>query len=50
MTGYLAAGIVLVSSGINSLLYSKSGAREAASAGFILLAMVVVSLPGCFSR
>lgn len=42
MTGYLAAGIVLVSSGINSLLYSKSGAREAASAGFILLAMVVV--------
>jgi SHO1 osmosensor len=43
VTGYLAAGIVLVSSGINQLLYSNSGAREAASAGFILLAMVIVS-------
>ncbi|KAF4971639.1 hypothetical protein FSARC_1586 [Fusarium sarcochroum] len=42
VTGYLAAGIVLVSSGVNSLLYSNSGAREAASAGFILLAMVIV--------
>ncbi|KAJ4227220.1 Transmembrane osmosensor [Fusarium solani] len=42
VTGYLAAGIVLVSSGVNLLLYSDSGAREAASAGFILLAMVIV--------
>ncbi|KAF5017520.1 hypothetical protein F66182_10542, partial [Fusarium sp. NRRL 66182] len=42
VTGYLAAGIVLVSSSINSLIYSNSGAREAASAGFILLAMVIV--------
>ncbi|CAF3530289.1 Transmembrane osmosensor [Fusarium graminearum] len=42
VTGYLAAGIVLVSSSINQLLYSNSGAREAASAGFILLAMVIV--------
>jgi len=34
--------MVLVTSSVNSLVYSKSGAREAAAAGFILLSMVVV--------
>ena len=43
VTGYLSAGIVLVSSGVNSLVYSNRGAREAAAAGFILLAVVIVS-------
>lgn len=43
VTGYLAGGMVLVTSSVNSLVYSKSGAREAAAAGFILLSMVVVS-------
>lgn len=42
VTGYLAGGMVLVTSGVNSLVYSKNGAREAAAAGFILLSMVVV--------
>ncbi|RBR17075.1 uncharacterized protein FIESC28_06577 [Fusarium coffeatum] len=42
VTGYLSAGIVLVSSGVNSLVYSNRGAREAAAAGFILLAVVIV--------
>ncbi|RCI12207.1 hypothetical protein L249_0851 [Ophiocordyceps polyrhachis-furcata BCC 54312] len=42
ITGYLAGGMVLVTSGVNSLVYSKSGAREAAAAGFILLSMVVI--------
>lgn len=42
MTGYLSGGMVLVTSSVNSLVYSKSGAREAAAAGFILLSMVVV--------
>ena len=43
VTGYLSGGMVLVTSSVNSLLYSKNGAREAAAAGFILLSMVVVS-------
>ncbi|GAO15044.1 hypothetical protein UVI_02048930 [Ustilaginoidea virens] len=42
VTGYLASGLVLVTSGVNALVYSKNGAREAAAAGFILLSMVVV--------
>ncbi|PHH69542.1 hypothetical protein CDD82_7692 [Ophiocordyceps australis] len=42
VTGYLAGGMVLVTSSVNSLVYSKSGAREAAAAGFILLSMVVI--------
>ncbi|KAH7013639.1 high osmolarity signaling protein SHO1 [Ilyonectria destructans] len=42
VTGFLAAGIITVTSSINLLLYSGSGARQAAAAGFILLAMVVV--------
>ncbi|KAK2593951.1 Transmembrane osmosensor [Conoideocrella luteorostrata] len=42
VTGYLAGGMVLVTSGINSLVYSKNGAREAAAAGFILLSMVII--------
>lgn len=42
ITGYLAAGLVLVTSGVNSLVYSKSGAREAAAAGFILLSILVI--------
>ncbi|KAF7542666.1 hypothetical protein G7046_g10129 [Stylonectria norvegica] len=41
VTGYLACGLVLVTSSVNSLIYSKSGAREAAAAGFILLSMVI---------
>ncbi|PHH90821.1 hypothetical protein CDD83_2575 [Cordyceps sp. RAO-2017] len=42
VTGYLAGGMVLVTSSVNLLVYSKSGAREAAAAGFILLSMVVI--------
>ncbi|KAG5977558.1 UPF0327 protein [Claviceps digitariae] len=42
VTGYLAGGMVLVTSGVNSLVYAKSGAREAAAAGFILMSMVII--------
>ncbi|KYK60945.1 osmosensor protein [Drechmeria coniospora] len=42
ITGYLAGGMVLVTSSVNSLVYSKDGARGAAAAGFILLSMVVI--------
>lgn len=42
VTGYLGGGMVLTTSGVNSLIYSDSGARQAAGAGFILLSMVVV--------
>ncbi|KND87820.1 High osmolarity signaling protein SHO1 [Tolypocladium ophioglossoides CBS 100239] len=42
VTGYLAGGMVLVTSSVSSLVYSKSGAREAAAAGFILLSMVMI--------
>lgn len=43
LVGYMAAGLVLTSSSVNSLIYSSSsGARQAAGAGFILLSMVQV--------
>jgi SHO1 osmosensor len=42
IVGYLAAGLVLTSSSVNSMIYSANGAKEAASAGFILLSMVNV--------
>ncbi|KAK8132133.1 SHO1 osmosensor [Apiospora kogelbergensis] len=40
--GYLGAGLVLTSSSVNALVYSASGARQAAAAGFILLSMVQI--------
>lgn len=40
IVGYLACGLVLTSSSVNSLIYSSNGAREATAAGHILLSMV----------
>ncbi|KAK1758017.1 hypothetical protein QBC47DRAFT_132207 [Echria macrotheca] len=42
IVGYLGAGLILSTSSVNGLIYSNNAAREAASAGFILLAMVTV--------
>ncbi|OAQ57691.2 Osmosensor, Mos1 [Pochonia chlamydosporia 170] len=42
IAGYLGAGIVLVTSSVNSLAYSPSGARVAATVGFIVLSMVMI--------
>jgi SHO1 osmosensor len=53
VVGYLAVGLVLSTSSVNALVYSSVAAREAASAGFILLSMVTVCLaarPGPGSR
>jgi len=44
IVGFLAAGLVLTTSSVNSLVYSPEGAKEAAAAGHILLSMVAVSL------
>lgn len=43
IVGFLAAGLVLTTSSVNTLVYSPSGAKEAAAAGHILLSMVSVS-------
>jgi SHO1 osmosensor len=43
IVGFLAAGLVLTTSSVNSLVYSPEGAKEAAAAGHILLSMVAVS-------
>jgi len=40
IVGFLACGLVLTSSSVNSMIYSSNGAKEAAAAGFILLSMV----------
>ncbi|PVH76298.1 high osmolarity signaling protein sho1 [Cadophora sp. DSE1049] len=40
IVGYLACGLVLTSSSVNSLIYSSNGAKEATAAGHILLSMV----------
>lgn len=43
IVGYVSCGLVLTSSAVNSVIYSSIGARQAASAGFILLSVVNVS-------
>lgn len=43
LVGFLAVGLVLTSSSVNSLIYSDNGAKEATAAGNILLSMVNVS-------
>lgn len=40
VTAYAAAGHVLVASSVHGLIYAHSASREAAAAGFVLLAMV----------
>ncbi|POS88125.1 SH3-domain-containing protein [Erysiphe pulchra] len=40
IVGYLACGLVLTTSSVNSLIYSSNGAKEAVAAGHILLSMV----------
>lgn len=40
IVGFLACGLVLTSSSVNSLIYSSNGAKEAVAAGHILLSMV----------
>jgi len=40
VVGYLACGLVLTSSSVNSTIYSSNGAKEATAAGHILLSMV----------
>jgi SHO1 osmosensor len=47
IVGFLAAGLVLTTSSVNSLVYSPEGAKEAAAAGHILLSMVAVSSFPC---
>ncbi|KAI9814530.1 MAG: Transmembrane osmosensor [Thelocarpon impressellum] len=42
IVGFMAAGIVLTSSAVNSLVYSSDPRREAAAAGHILLAMISI--------
>jgi len=57
IVGFLAAGLVLTTSSVNSLVYSPEGAKEAAAAGHILLSMVAIvwifyfgSTPSAVSR
>ncbi|CAG8975342.1 hypothetical protein HYALB_00005672 [Hymenoscyphus albidus] len=40
IVGYLACGLVLTTSSVNSTIYSPNGAKEATAAGHILLSMV----------
>lgn len=42
IVGYLGCGLILSTSSVNTLIYTNNGAREAAAAGFILLAMVTI--------
>lgn len=43
LVGFLSAGLILCSSSVDRLIYTSDGAKQAASAGFILLSMVNVS-------
>ncbi|KAL2404033.1 High osmolarity signaling protein sho1 [Exophiala dermatitidis] len=42
VVGYLAAGLVMTTSAVNSLVYQPQGAMEAAAAGHILLSIVAI--------
>ncbi|QIW94968.1 hypothetical protein AMS68_000486 [Peltaster fructicola] len=42
IVGFLAAGLVITTSSVNSLIYNSEAAKEAAAAGFILLSMVAI--------
>ncbi|KAL2131395.1 hypothetical protein VTI74DRAFT_5151 [Chaetomium olivicolor] len=42
VVGYLGCGLVLSTSATNGLIHTSHGAKEAAAAGFILLAMVTI--------
>jgi SHO1 osmosensor len=44
IVGYLAAGLVMTTSAVNSLIYQDQGSMQAAAAGFVVLSIVVVSL------
>jgi hypothetical protein len=44
IVGYLACGLVLTSSSVNSLIYTADSAKEATAAGHILLSMVNVCI------
>lgn len=49
VTGYLAAGTVLTTSAVNSLLYSNKGTDLAAATGLIILTVVTVcAIPDVF--
>ncbi|KAJ9268352.1 hypothetical protein DTO212C5_5504 [Paecilomyces variotii] len=42
IVGYLAAGLVFTTLGVNSLVYQSQSSKQAAAAGFILLSMVII--------
>ena len=42
IVGFLAAGLILTSSSVNSLLYTSNMAKQAAAAGFMVLSIVNV--------
>lgn len=42
IVGYLAAGLVMTTSAVNSLIYESEGTMEAAAAGFILLSIIAI--------
>lgn len=45
IVGYLAAGLVMTTSAVSTLIYQNAGTMQAAAAGFILLSMISVSIP-----
>jgi heme/copper-type cytochrome/quinol oxidase subunit 4 len=45
ITGYLSASLVFTALAINVSVYESLGAKQAAAAGFILLAIIDVRLP-----
>ena len=42
IVGYLAAGLVMTTSAVNTLIYQDQGSMQAAAAGFVVLSIVVV--------
>lgn len=44
IVGFLAAGLVMTTSAVSTLVYQTAGTMQAAAAGFILLSMIAVSI------
>jgi len=47
IVGYLAAGLVMTTSAVSTLIYQNAGTMQAAAAGFILLSMISVRSMPC---
>lgn len=50
IVGFLAAGLVMTTSAVSTLIYQNAGTMQAAAAGFILLSMIAVCFQPLYNQ